>query len=61
MAARQPGGRCLDKECRMIAETVREYVFEARQGDGNAFGPAFFEEHRLVVRAYARTRELVGS
>jgi uncharacterized protein len=33
-------------------ETIREHVLIACQSDENAFGPAFFEQHLLVVREY---------
>lgn len=37
----------------MIVEAVREYVFKESHSSGNAFGPAFFDEHLSVVARYA--------
>lgn len=36
----------------MIAETARQYVLDQCRSSRNAFGPAFFEQHLLVVREY---------
>ena len=46
----------------MITETVREYVLDACKGSSNAFGPAFFEQHLLVVREYSgRLAQALGA
>jgi uncharacterized protein len=37
----------------MMIETARQYVLDRCGSDKNVFGPAFFEQHLLVVRAYA--------
>ncbi len=36
----------------MITEVVREYVLNECNNSRNAFGPAFFDRHLLVVREY---------
>ncbi len=36
----------------MIVEAIRKYVAGACTSDRNTFGPAFFEQHLLVVRDY---------
>jgi len=38
----------------MMAEVVREYVSNECKSDGNALGPAFFDQHLSVVVKYSR-------
>ncbi|MBN1347110.1 MAG: hypothetical protein JXQ73_30745 [Phycisphaerae bacterium] len=37
----------------MLVTTMRQIACDACEGDGNAFGPAFFEQHLAVVAGYA--------
>ena len=38
----------------MISKVIREYVFNECKDSKNAFGPAFFEQHLLVVLEYGK-------
>jgi uncharacterized protein len=43
-----------------ITETIREHVLDQCKSDRNAFGPAFFEQHLLVVLEYGRKLAVVS-
>jgi len=50
------------QEYQVILKAMREHVFSLCKSDKNAFGPAFFEEHLVVVVEYAkRLAETLGA